>query len=104
MIPTLGTAKAPQGSRALVRFKRNRGAVVGATLVGLLAVFALLGPLLSSHDPYASDFVRGVRADTGTPVGPSSEFWLGTDRVFRDELVRLAVGARLSLLIGIAAT
>lgn len=77
---------------------------MGALLVVLLLAFALFGPLLSSHDPYASDFVHGVRADTGTPVGPSMEFWLGTDRVFRDELVRLAMGARLSLLIGLAAT
>ena len=102
--PRRAAATTPPGSLALVRFKRNRGAVAGAILVALLALFALFGPLLSSHDPYASDFVHGVRADTGTPVGPGSEFWLGTDRVFRDLLVRLAVGARLSLLIGIAAT
>ena len=102
--PQAVMGKAPQDSRALFRFKRNRGAVVGAALVGLLALFAVFGPLLSSHDPYASDFLHGVRADTGTPVGPNAEFWLGTDRLFRDELVRLAVGARLSLLIGIAAT
>lgn len=89
---------------ALSRFKRNRGAVVGAALVLALTLFAAFGPIVSSHDPYASDFVHGIRPDTGTPVGPSAEFWLGTDRVFRDELVRLAVGARLSLLIGLAAT
>jgi ABC-type dipeptide/oligopeptide/nickel transport system permease subunit len=88
----------------LTRFRKNRGAVVGASLVLFLVAFAWLAPLFSSHDPNVSDFARGVRADTGTPVGPSSAFWLGADRIFRDEFVRLAFGARLSLLIGISAT
>jgi len=83
--------------------RKNRSATVGVAIVGALLLFALLGPLLSSHDPYESDFVRGISPDK-LPVGPSSTFWLGTDRLFRDELVRLAVGARLSLFIGIAAT
>jgi ABC-type dipeptide/oligopeptide/nickel transport system permease subunit len=69
-----------------------------------LVAFAWLAPFFSSHDPNASDFVHGVRADTGTPVGPSRAFWFGADRIFRDEFVRLAFGARLSLLIGISAT
>ncbi len=91
-------------SAAIARFKRNKGALVGAAVVTLLALFALFGPSLSSHDPYASDFVRGVDRATGTPVGPNATFWLGADRIFRDELVRLAVGARLSLVIGLVAT
>ena len=83
--------------------RKNRSASMGVAIVGALVLFALLGPLLSSHDPYESDFVRGISADK-LPVGPNATFWLGTDRLFRDELVRLAVGARLSLFIGIAAT
>jgi ABC-type dipeptide/oligopeptide/nickel transport system permease subunit len=69
----------------------------------VLVVFAIVGPALAGHDPYASDFGRGATAE-GMPVGPSSEFWLGTDRMFRDQLVRLAHGARLSLVVAIAAT
>ncbi len=83
--------------------RKNRSATLGVAIVGALVLFAVLGPLLSSHDPYESDFVRGISSDK-LPVGPSATFWLGTDRLFRDELVRLAVGARLSLFIGIAAT
>ena len=89
--------------RARARFLRNRGAAVGLALVALLIVFALLGPFLSHHDPSVSDFVRGATPD-GTPVGPSGEFWLGTDRLFRDQFARLAYGARLSLVIAFAAT
>jgi peptide/nickel transport system permease protein len=82
---------------------RNRSALVGSAIVASLIAFAVLGPILSSHDPYASDFVNGLSPDK-LPVGPSSTFWLGTDRLFRDELSRLASGARISLFIGIAAT
>ena len=95
-----GTAARPVILQAL---RKNRSASIGVAIVGALLLFALLGPLLSSHDPYESDFVRGISADK-LPVGPNATFWLGTDRLFRDELVRLAVGARLSLFIGIAAT
>jgi peptide/nickel transport system permease protein len=81
----------------------NRSATIGLVIVGALLLFALLGPILSGHDPYASDFERGI-SPTRLPVGPNATFWLGTDRLFRDELSRLALGARLSLFIGIAAT
>ena len=89
--------------RARRRFWKNRGARVGTALVAALVVFALVGPLFAKHDAYTSDFAHGATS-LGEPVGPSSIFWLGTDRVFRDVYVRLAYGARLSLVIGIAAT
>ncbi len=88
---------------ALQRFGRNRPALAGLALVGALLAFALLFPLVSSHDPWTSDFVHGV-APGGGPVGPGARFLLGTDRIFRDELVRLAYGARLSLFIALSAT
>jgi ABC-type dipeptide/oligopeptide/nickel transport system permease subunit len=82
---------------------RNASARVGLVLVGLLVVFALVGPLVSPHDPYTSDFTRGVGPEH-LPIGPGRDYWLGTDRLFRDVFARLATGARVSLLIGISAT
>ena len=38
------------------------------------------------------------------PVGPSGTFLLGTDDLGRDMLVRIAYGARISLLVGVVAT
>jgi ABC-type dipeptide/oligopeptide/nickel transport system permease subunit len=76
---------------------------VGTILVVLLVLFALFGPAASSHGPLTSDFTRGVDL-MNNPVGPSPDFLLGADRLFRDELVRLAHGARLSLLIALVAT
>ncbi len=43
-------------------------------------------------------------ARTSFPAGPSLELPLGADRVFRDVFARLAVAARLSLLIAFSAT
>jgi peptide/nickel transport system permease protein len=77
--------------------------VAGAAIVGFLVLFAIVVPLISSIDPNISDFAHGI-SPQGTPAGPSSFHFLGTDRIFRDELVRLAWGARLSLLIGVLAT
>jgi peptide/nickel transport system permease protein len=90
-------------TRAKRRFWKNRGARVGVWMVGLLFAFAALGPLFAHHDPYVSDFAHGATR-LGEPVGPSSLYWLGTDRIFRDVFVRLAYGARLSLVIAISAT
>ncbi len=90
-------------SRARRRFQKNRGALVGAVFVLVLMAFAIFAPLFAHHDPSLSDFSRGA-TDLGTPVAPSGEFWLGTDRLFRDQFVRLAYGARISLIIAFAAT
>lgn len=81
----------------------NRATLVGALLVLFIVAFALVGPLLAHHDPYTSDFVAGISKEH-LPVGPNATFLLGTDRLYRDVLARLAAGARLSLLIGFAAT
>lgn len=89
--------------RAVRRFKNSRSALVGASLVLFLVAFALIGPLALSQDPFASDFSRGRSAD-GSPTGPSLEHWLGTDAVYRDQLARLAHGARLSLQMGLFAS
>jgi ABC-type dipeptide/oligopeptide/nickel transport system permease subunit len=82
---------------------RSRTFRAGLILVGLLLLLALVGPIIAPHDPYTSDFVRGVTPEH-LPVGPSKQFWLGADRLFRDVFSRLATGARLSLLIGVTAT
>lgn len=79
----------------------TRAARAGLVLVALLLLLAALGPSLARHDAFTSDFERGLTPEF-MPVAPSGEFWLGTDRLFRDVFARLAVGARYSLAIGIA--
>jgi ABC-type dipeptide/oligopeptide/nickel transport system permease subunit len=82
---------------------RNPSLSAGLALLGSLLFFATMVPLLSSHSPYESRFSDGVGAFE-LPLAPSREFLLGTDRLFRDHLVRLALGGRFSLLIGVFST
>ena len=82
---------------------RDRAARAGAIIVAALVLFAVFAPWLSSSAPNASDFAGGI-AEDGAPIGLSRAHWLGTDHVFRDELSRLAHGARLSLAIAVFAT
>ncbi|MEU9456205.1 ABC transporter permease [Streptomyces sp. NPDC048277] len=63
---------------------------LGAVLL-LLALAAVLAPLIAPYDPAATDILA---ADSG----PSPAHWLGADELGRDVLSRLLYGARLSLL------
>jgi len=89
--------------RALARFRRNKGALVGLAIVVAMVALSLLAPLLAPHDPNASYKSRTLTAE-GVPVGPSGEFPLGADSVGRCELSRLLHGGRVSLAVAFAAT
>lgn len=78
-------------------FRRNRLAVAGLWVVGLLYLVALLAPFLAPYDPIAQNITLGYAA-------PGSEHLLGTDRFGRDLLSRIIYGARISLAIGFVAT
>jgi len=64
--------------------------VLGLGLLGLLALFALLGPWLVGISPVAQDL-------RNTLAAPSGQHWLGTDVLGRSALARLAHAAQLSL-------
>ncbi len=74
-------------------FKRNRLALCGGVVVGILVVLAVLAPLLAPSDPHKPDTRRIL-------AGPSSSHWLGTDQIGRDVLSRVLYGARISLAVG----
>lgn len=83
-------------------FASGRGRA-GLLLLTMVAALAIVGPWVSPHGPDHSDFVGGIGPDGG-PLPPGAHHWLGTDHLFRDELCRLAYGARFSLLVSVAAT
>ncbi len=89
--------------RALSRFRKNRGAILGLVIVVGLLAFAALGPALAAHHPDVSDFATGRDAG-GHPVHRTAEHPLGVDSLFRDLFARLATGGRISLLIAFVAT
>ena len=80
----------PHRIRLLNGLLRDRTAIVGLVLVGLLTIIAVFAPLLASHDPNAVDVARKF-------LPPSREFPLGTDHLGRDVWARIVFGARLSI-------
>jgi ABC-type dipeptide/oligopeptide/nickel transport system permease subunit len=68
----------------------------GGALVGLMLLLALFGPLLSRYGYEQQDLGAGSQF-----LQPSAAHWLGTDDLGRDVFTRLAVGARVSLSIGL---
>lgn len=76
---------------------------MGLAIVAAIALFAVAYPWFSHQSPFEPDFVNG-RAPYGVPAGPSRFHPLGTDTIFRDLLVRLAYGGRLSLEVASIAT
>ena len=84
------------GPGALARFVRHRAAVGGAVLIAVLACVAVLAPMLTPQSPEAQDLVNRLQP-------PTHGHWLGTDGHGRDVLTRLLYGARVSLLVGLAA-
>ncbi len=83
---------------ALRRLTRNRAAVAGMVLLGLLFVLAAVGPYLT---PFRYDAVN--KADVWAPPFTSGHL-LGADALGRDLLARLLMGLRVSLAIGFVAT
>ena len=78
------------------RFRHNWVALIGLGILIMLALFALLGPLISSHTYYTTNLVLKNSA-------PSAKFWFGTDDLGRDIFARICHGARISLFVGIVA-
>ncbi len=83
------------------RVKRNRAALFGLVVVAVVSTGAMLAPWFAPYDP-AQQFFDGLTQE-GRPLAPNPRFWLGTDLLGRDLLSRLIFGARISLLIGVAA-
>ena len=68
---------------------------LGALIVGITAIAALVGPFIAPADPNAQDLALRLAA-------PSSAHFFGLDELGRDIFSRLLVGARISLLVGLA--
>jgi len=80
----------------------HRGFMFGAIVLVLILAMALLAPTIAPHDPYDQQLTRRLI----NPIWHADGTWthpLGTDSMGRDYLSRLMYGARISLLIGIAA-
>ncbi|MFZ7165600.1 oligopeptide ABC transporter permease OppC [Avibacterium avium] len=79
------------------RFFRNKAAVVSLFVLFLILFFVTFTPMLMPFSYDDTDW-----AMMSSPPDFESMHYLGTDGLGRDLLVRIAIGGRISLLVGIA--
>jgi ABC-type dipeptide/oligopeptide/nickel transport system permease subunit len=94
---SLGVARIPERVHPARILTWPRSLLVGAVILTLIALFALLAPVFG--DPTRQDLTHGLTKD-GFPLGFGSHsgYPFGTDALGRDMLARLAYGARPSLI------
>ena len=76
------------------RLKKNKAAIIGLIIIvcyGLLAIFA----------PFLSQYEYSTMDTSAIDASPSLVHWLGCDSTGRDLWVRIWMGARVSLTIGL---
>lgn len=90
-------ARAVDVARTIAAFARSDlRAMVGVIMLVLYVLVAIIGPRITVHPLDLPNL--DVRL-----TGPSSEFWLGTDRIGRDVLTRIIAGAQVSLMVAAGA-
>ncbi|QDY42077.1 oligopeptide ABC transporter permease OppC [Candidatus Pantoea soli] len=79
------------------RFIHNRAALISLLVLLLIALFVIFAPMLAQFRYDDTDW-----AMMSSPPDTTSGHWFGTDSSGRDLLVRVAIGGRISLMVGIA--
>ncbi len=82
----------------LRRLASDKTALLGAILILLLVVVAVLAPWLATHPQDVAEFHPADRLQ-----GPSATHLLGTDRMGSDVYSRLLYGARITITIAVIA-
>ena len=95
----------PERSALWRSFKRHPSAVLGATVVAVIALGALLAPLLAAQDPFnpAELELANSLLPPAWREGGDARFLLGSDDQGRDMFSALLYGSRISLIVGLAA-
>lgn len=82
---------------AFIRFRRNKAAVVSMLLVLFIALFVIIAPELTEYSYEYTDW-----DNMQMPPNFETGHYFGTDSLGRDLLVRVAIGGRISLMVGLA--
>lgn len=77
-------------------YRRNKSAVMGLFLFGLVLIITLVGPLVYRVDPFE------MRGAPSIPMGEQG-FVLGTDYIGRDVLAEIMHGGKATLAVGAVA-
>jgi peptide/nickel transport system permease protein len=95
--PPIAPAKSvsPTWRRFRDAFRRHPTALIGGGILLLMIAIAVLAPWIGTIDPQLVSPAKRLKP-------PSSAYWFGTDMLGRDVYSRVAYGARVSLVIGLA--
>lgn len=76
------------------QLRRNRAAMIGATIIALEVLIAVFAPIVAPYEPLKQNPRAALQA-------PSAEHYFGTDDTGRDLFSRVVYGTRISLRIGL---
>lgn len=79
------------------RFAHHRMAMIGAAVLLVLVIAAILAPLIA---PYDATPQLTTKVLAGARQGPSWDHFFGTDKLGRDQFSRVLYGLRVSLVVG----
>ncbi|MGB0580760.1 MAG: ABC transporter permease [Limisphaerales bacterium] len=79
------------------RLRKNHMAVLGGIFIIFITCISFAGPMFLKNDHKEQELTNRLKP-------PSSEHWMGTDHLGRDQMARLFYGGRISILVGLAAT
>ncbi|CAH1649474.1 ABC transporter permease [Chelatococcus asaccharovorans] len=82
------------GSKVWRWVRRNKAASLGATIMVIVTLAAILAPWIAPYDPDEQNIILNLGP-------PTAEHWLGNDTYGRDTLSRIIWGARVSLFVSI---
>ena len=88
--------------RAFQSMVTSRWALIGMLILLVVTFIAIFGPWLAPFDPNRQNLLMRL-SEPGMPGQGDLTYWLGSDQLGRDVLSRLLYGARVSLLVGVAA-
>ncbi|MBP2845479.1 MULTISPECIES: oligopeptide ABC transporter permease OppC [Dickeya] len=80
------------------RFMHNRAALASLFVLTLITLFVVIGPMVAPFNYADTDWNMMSSAPD-----MASKHYFGTDSSGRDLLVRVAIGGRISLMVGVAA-
>lgn len=94
--PEIQSAPRSFWSDAWRQFRRQRTAIAGMLILGVLILGSLIGPFIYTQEPSQIDFALKRKP-------PTAEHPFGMNDLGQDQLARAMLGGRISLAVGLAA-
>ena len=92
----------PRARAAWRRSLSEPRVLIGAALIGGIALLAILAPWITPHDPQEQDLLNTLLPPAWS-IGGNSSYPLGTDTLGRCIASRLLFGARIALYVAVVA-